>query len=177
VTFLHEHIAQPSARCITVHIEGLCDVRLCQHRGCSQHLLQSSERFITLSIPEKFLLFLQKIRHGFSNLGEVRNKSAIVASQAEKASDLMHSPWRLPIQHLSNLARIHGYSLRRYHMTQELNFGQSELTLVELRIHLMITQSLKYNAEMFFMLFLTLRKDQDVINKDHDKLVQLFHEN
>jgi hypothetical protein len=41
----------------------------------------------------------------------------------------------------------------------------------------MITQSPKYNAEMLFMLFLTLRKDQDVINEDHDKLVQLFHEN
>jgi hypothetical protein len=40
----------------------------------------------------------------------------------------------------------------------------------------MITQSLKHNEEMFLMLFLTLRKDQDVINEDHDKLVQLFHE-
>jgi hypothetical protein len=30
---------------------------------------------------------------------------------------------------------------------------------------------------MLFMLFLTLRKDQDVINEDHDKLVQLLHEN
>ncbi len=27
------------------------------------------------------------------------------------------------------------------------------------------------------MLFPTLRKDQDVVNEDHDKLVQLFHEN
>jgi hypothetical protein len=41
----------------------------------------------------------------------------------------------------------------------------------------MITQSLKHSAEMLFMLFLTLRKDQDVINEDHDQLVQLFHEN
>jgi hypothetical protein len=41
----------------------------------------------------------------------------IVASQAEKASDLMHSPWRLAIQELSNIAQIHGYSLRRYHVT------------------------------------------------------------
>jgi hypothetical protein len=43
------------------------------------------ERFIALSIPNKFLLFLQKIRNGFGNLGEVQNKSTIVASQAEKA--------------------------------------------------------------------------------------------
>jgi hypothetical protein len=41
----------------------------------------------------------------------------------------------------------------------------------------MITQSLKHNAEMLFMLFLTFQKDQDVINEAHDKLVQLFHEN
>jgi hypothetical protein len=101
----------------------------------------------------------------------------IVASQAEKAADLMHSPWRLPIQHHSNLARIHGYSVRRYHVNQELNFGQLELTLAELCIQPMITQSLKHNVEMLFMLFLTLRKDQDVINEDHNKLVQFFHEN
>jgi hypothetical protein len=62
-------------------------------------------------------------------------------------------------------------------VTQELNFGQPELALAELRIRLMITQSLKHNAEMLFVLFLTFRKDQDVINEDHDKLVQLFHEN
>jgi CDP-glycerol glycerophosphotransferase (TagB/SpsB family) len=41
----------------------------------------------------------------------------------------------------------------------------------------MITQSLKHNAEMLFMLFLTLRKYQDVIYEDHGKLVQVFHEN
>jgi hypothetical protein len=62
-------------------------------------------------------------------------------------------------------------------MTQELNFTQPELALAELRINLMITQSLKHNADMLFMLFLTLRKEQDVINEDHDKLVHLFHKN
>jgi hypothetical protein len=62
-------------------------------------------------------------------------------------------------------------------VTSELNFSQPELALAELHIQLMITQSLKYNAEMLFMLFLTLRKDQDVIIEEHDKLVQLFHKN
>jgi hypothetical protein len=122
-------------------------------------------------ILDKFLLFLQKISDGFRNLGEVRNKSTLVASQAEKAADLMHNPWLLPIQHLSNLARIHRYSLRRYHVTQELNFGHLELAHAELHIQLMITQSLKHNKEMLLMLFLTLRKDQDAINEDHDKHV------
>jgi hypothetical protein len=61
-------------------------------------------------------------------------------------------------------------------VTQEWNFTQPQLTLVVLHIELMITQSLNHNAKMSFMLFLTLRIDQDVINEDHDKLVQLCHE-
>jgi hypothetical protein len=61
-------------------------------------------------------------------------------------------------------------------VTQEQNFTQSELTLAVLQVELMITRSLKHNAEMPFMLFLVLRKDQDVINEDHNKLVQLCHE-
>jgi hypothetical protein len=50
---------------------------------------------------------------------------------------------------------------------QELNFGQPKLAHAEFRIQLMITQSLKYNAEMLFMLSLTFRKDQDVVYEDH----------
>jgi hypothetical protein len=62
-------------------------------------------------------------------------------------------------------------------VTQELNFGQPELALAELRIQLMITQSLKHNAEMLFMISLTFRKVKDVVCEDHDKLVHLFHKN
>jgi hypothetical protein len=82
-----------------VNIEGLCDVRLCQHKRCSQQVLQGLERFIMLCISDKFLL-LQKISDGVGNLGEVQNKSMTIASQAEKTANLMHSPWRLPIQYL-----------------------------------------------------------------------------
>jgi hypothetical protein len=45
-----------------------------------------------LCVLDKLLMFIQKISDGFGNLGEFWNKSAIVASQAEKAVDLMHSP-------------------------------------------------------------------------------------
>jgi hypothetical protein len=62
-------------------------------------------------------------------------------------------------------------------MTQELKFAQLELSLAKHRIKLMIKQSLKHNTEMLFMFFLTFRKDQYVINEDHGKLVQFFHEN
>jgi hypothetical protein len=62
-------------------------------------------------------------------------------------------------------------------VTQELNFAQLELTLAKLRIELMITQSLKHTAELLFKFLLTFRKDQDIVNEDHGRLVQFFHEN
>jgi hypothetical protein len=41
-------------------------------------------------------------------------------------------------------------------VTQEWNFAQPKLTLAVLGMELMITQSLKHNAVMPFMLFLVL---------------------
>jgi hypothetical protein len=40
----------------------------------------------------------------------------------------------------------------------------------------MVLKLLQNNSEMLRMLFFTLGIDQDVVNEDHDKLVQLWHE-
>jgi hypothetical protein len=39
----------------------------------------------------------------------------------------------------------------------------------------MVSKSLQNNSKMLRMLFFTLGIDQDVVNEDHDKLVQLRH--
>jgi hypothetical protein len=88
----------------------------------------------------------------------------IISCQSEEAIDLRYQSWRLPIQYLLNLARV------------DCNTLQPECTLVELGIKLMVTKSLQDNTKMLLMLFLILEVDQDVINEDHDKLVQLRHE-
>jgi hypothetical protein len=62
-------------------------------------------------------------------------------------------------------------------MTQEWHFLDSELTLVELGIQLMLSQTLKYNSEVIFMFFHTLRVYQNVVNEHHNELVRLQHEN
>jgi hypothetical protein len=54
-------------------------------------------------------------------------------------------------------------------------FLQSECTLAKLGIELMVTKSLHENTKMLLMLFFILGVDQDVINEDRDKLVQLRH--
>jgi hypothetical protein len=97
MTILHKNKTKPSAKCITINIETLRDVQLCQHRSCSQQLLQSLECFITLCIPDILHIFLQNISDGFSDLREFQDESSIITSQSEETTDLMHNPWWLPI--------------------------------------------------------------------------------
>jgi hypothetical protein len=61
-------------------------------------------------------------------------------------------------------------------MSKKRNFLQPESTLAEFDIELMVSKSLQNNLEILCMLFFTLGIDQDVINEDHVKLVQLRHE-
>jgi hypothetical protein len=61
-------------------------------------------------------------------------------------------------------------------MSKKQNFLQPESTLAKLDIELIVSKLLQNNSEMLRMLFFTLGIDQDVINEDHDKLVQLRHE-
>jgi hypothetical protein len=61
-------------------------------------------------------------------------------------------------------------------MSKKWNFLQPESTLAEPGIELMVSKSPQNNSEMLRMLLFTLGIDQDVINEDHNKLVQLRHE-
>jgi hypothetical protein len=61
-------------------------------------------------------------------------------------------------------------------MSKKRNFLQPECTLAELGIELMVSESLQNHSKMLRVLFFIFRIDQDVVNVDHDKLVQLQHE-
>jgi hypothetical protein len=80
-----------------------------------------------------------------------------------------------PIHHLSNHARIYGDTILGNGVPQEFHTIQPEFTLGELRIKLMISQTLKDNSEMFGMFFLVLGIDEDIIDKDHYEFVVLRH--
>ena len=51
-----------------------------------------------------------------------------------------------------------------------------ELALAELGIQLMLPQSLQYESQMLLMLFFCPGKDQNVINENHHKDIQIIHE-
>ena len=57
-------------------------------------------------------------------------------------------------------------------MSKKSDFLTLELALTELSIQLMLTKCSEHNPQMFFVFFLTLGVDQNVINEYHDKLVR-----
>jgi hypothetical protein len=61
-------------------------------------------------------------------------------------------------------------------MSKKRYLLQPESTLVKFGIELVVSKSLQNNTEMSRMLFFTLKIDQDVINEDHGKLVELRYE-
>jgi hypothetical protein len=82
----------------------------------------------------------------------------------------------LPIKYFMNFAWINCNTPSGDDISKKRNFLQPESTLAELGIKLMVSKSLQNNSEMLCMLLFTLGVDQDVINEDHDKFVQLRHE-
>jgi hypothetical protein len=62
-------------------------------------------------------------------------------------------------------------------VTQEWYLLDPEPTLAELGVQLMLSQTLKYNSEVIFKFFHTLRMYQNVVNEHYDELVQLWLEN
>jgi hypothetical protein len=75
-----------------------------------------------------------------------------------------------------NFAWVNYNTLCGDDMPKKWNFLQPESRHAELGIELMVSKSLQNNLEMLRMLFFTLGIDQDVLNEDHNKLVQLQHE-
>jgi hypothetical protein len=61
-------------------------------------------------------------------------------------------------------------------MTQEQDFTDPELTLAQLCIQLVLSQSLQYHPQMTCMLFFALRVYQNIINKYHHKLIKIIHD-
>jgi hypothetical protein len=61
-------------------------------------------------------------------------------------------------------------------VTQEWYFLDPKLALAKLGVKLVLSQPLKYNSEVFFVLVHSLRVYKNVVSEYHDKLVQLRHE-
>ena len=56
-------------------------------------------------------------------------------------------------------------------MSQKFHLYKPKFTLAELGVQLMVSQGLENNPQVTLMLLLRLGVNQNVINKDHDKLI------
>jgi hypothetical protein len=74
------------------------------------------------------------------------------------------------------LGGMHHNSTIEQHMPKERYFTKPEFTLTEFCIQLMFTQSFEDYTQMFSVIFLILRINQDIIYKYHHELVQFGHE-
>src|SRR5579883_17639 len=131
--------------------------------------------FFTLVIPPERGLLFQQLGHRLGYFGELWYKTTVVASQAEEAPNLMDRCRLFPIHDLLYLSWVDSYSITRYCMTQELYLIQPELALRELGVQLVVSQALENHSEMLSMLGFRPRVDKNVVDEDHDKLIQLGH--
>jgi hypothetical protein len=58
MTILHENSSYAHARCITIYIKGLLNVRLSQYRCGGENLLQGEKSLFTLLTPFELGIFL-----------------------------------------------------------------------------------------------------------------------
>jgi hypothetical protein len=72
-------------------------------------------------------------------------------------------------------ARIYGDAVFGNSVPQKFHTIQPEFAFGELSIKLMISQMLQDNSKVFGMLFLIFGVDEDIIDKDHYKFVELCH--
>ena len=61
-------------------------------------------------------------------------------------------------------------------MSKKSDFPKPKLTLTELSIQLMLTKCSEHSSQMFCVFLFTLGIDKNVVDKHHDKLVQIIHE-
>jgi hypothetical protein len=87
----------------------------------------------------------------------------------------MNQDRSLLVQYFLYLGGIHHNSTIKQHMPKERYFTKLEFTLTEFCIQLMFTQYCEDYTQMFSVIFLILKINQDVIYKHHHELVSFRH--
>ena len=119
---------------------------------------------------------MQQVSQRPGDLGEVLDKSTAIAGESEKTSDLLDILRRSPIENSLDSFRVDGNTVLGDDMPKIGYFGEPEFTLGILSIQLMLSKLFQHKTKMFSMFFFVLGKYQDIIQINHDELVEVFHE-
>src|SRR3954471_5602096 len=147
-----------------------------KHWGRSELVLQSMKTFFTFISPLKLDAFVKQISQRLGNLGEILNKTAAITGKAEETSDLLDSPGRSPVKNSLDTFGVDGDAILGNHMTKVSYFGKPELTLRVLSIEFVFSKIFQHKSKMFSMFCIILGVNQYIIQINHNKLVEVFHE-
>src|SRR3954469_13581345 len=99
-----------------------------------------------------------------------------IASESEETPDLLEGLGRSPVENSLDTFWVDSNAILGNHMTKVGYFRKPELTLRILSVEFLFSKLFQYNTTMFSMFFFSLGIYQDIIQINHDKLVEVFHE-
>src|SRR3954466_1225175 len=163
-------------RCVAIYHEVFLSIRRSKHWGRSELVLESLETFLTFISPLKLDAFVKQISQRPGNLGEVLDETAAIAGESEETSDLLDGLGRSPVKNSLDTFWGDGNAILGNHMTKVGDFGKPEFTLRIPSIEFVFSKLCQYKMEVFGMSFLILGVYKDIIQINHDELVEIFQE-
>src|ERR1041385_7733419 len=161
---------------VAIYHEVLPGIRGSKHWGRSELVLESLETFLTFISPLKLDTFVKQIGQRLGDLGEVLDETAAITGESEETSDLLDSLGGSPIQDSLNTFWVDDDAILGNHVTKVGHFRKPELTLRILSVEFVFSKLFQYKTKMFCMPFFILGVYQDIIQINHDELVEVFHE-
>src|ERR1035438_2076565 len=108
------------------------------------------------------------------NLGILEDKAAVEVGKTQEDLDIRNRTRRRPKPYCRYLLWIHGDTIWGDNIAKEFNLILVEGTFLSFGPETIGTQSVQYQLDMFRVFFIIVRKDQNVIKIDHNKLIQEF---
>src|SRR3954464_11155863 len=163
-------------RRVAIYHEVLLGIRGRKHRGREDLVLEGLETFLTYVCPLKLDAFVEQISQRSGNLGEVLDETSAIASGSEETADLLDSLGRGPVKNSLDAFWGDGNAILGNHMSKVCYFWKPELTLRILSVEFVFSELGQYKTKMFSMFFVILGVYQYIIQINHDKFVEVFHE-
>src|SRR3954471_17850658 len=163
-------------RCVAVYHEVLLSIRRSKHWWRSELVLEGLETFLTFICPLELDAFMKQISQRFGDLREVLDESTTIASESEETADLLDGRGRSPIENSLDTFWGDGNAILGNHMSKVCYLWKPELTLRILSVEFVFSELGQYKTKMFSMFFVVLGIYQDIIQINHDKFVEVFHE-
>src|SRR3954466_11804227 len=163
-------------RCAAIYHEVLLSIRRSKHWWRSELVLEGLETFLTFVCPLKLDAFVEQISQRSGNLGEVLDETSAIASESEETADLLDGLGRSPVKNSLDTFWGDDNAILGNHMSKVCYFWKPELTLRILRVEFVFSKFCQNQTKMFSMFFFVLGVYQYIIQINHDKLVEVFHE-